>query len=60
MPSLLVKVRQEIPDMGLLLLVADDEGVGEVHGDGSFPGSRHHHLHRAKHPLHGPGALPHD
>lgn len=58
--SLLVHVRQEVPDMGLLLLVAADEGVGEVHGDGPVPGSGHHHMHRAQHPLHGHGALPHD
>ena len=60
MPSLLVHIRQEVPDMGLLPLVASAEGLGEMHGDGSFPGSGYHHMHRAEHPLHGPGALPHD
>lgn len=59
-PSLLVHICQEVPDMGLLPLVAEDEGVREVHGDGSFPGSRYHHMHCAEHALHGPGALPHD
>lgn len=59
-PPLLVHVCQEVPDMGLLPLVAAGEGVGEVHGDGSFSGSGYHHMHCAEHPLHGPGALPHD
>lgn len=59
-PSLLVHICQEVPDMGLLPLVAEDKGVGEDHGDGSFPGFRYHHMHCAEHPLHGPGALPND
>lgn len=59
-PPLLVHIRQEVPHLGLLPLVAAAEGVGEVHGDGPFPGSGYHHMHCAEHPLHGPGALPHD
>lgn len=59
-PSLLVQIRQEVPDLGLLPLVAEDEGLGEVHGDGSFPGPGYHRMHCAEHPLHGPGALSHD
>lgn len=60
MPSLLVHLRQEVPDLELLPLVAAAEGVCEVHGDGSLPGPGDHHLYRPEHPLHGPGALPHD
>lgn len=59
-PSMLVRVCKEVFDMGLQPVVAEVEGVGEVHGDGSFSGSWYHHMHCAEHPLHGPGALPHD
>lgn len=57
--SLLVHICQEVPDLGQPL-VAQDQGLGQANGYGSFPGSRHHHMHRAEHPLHGLGALPHD
>lgn len=57
---MLVHVCQEVFNMGLLPLVAKDKGVCKVHGDGSFPGSGDHHMHCAKHLVHGPGALPHD
>lgn len=60
MSSMLVFICQKVPDMELLPLVAEVEGVGEVHGDGSFSGSWYHHMHRAQHPVHGSGALPHD
>ncbi len=58
--SLLVHFCKKVPGVGLLPLVAAGEGLGEVHGDGSFPGSGYHHMHCTEHPLHGPGALPHD
>lgn len=57
---LLVHLRQEVPDMGMLPLVATGEGVGDIDGDGSLPGPGYHHMHRAEHPLHGSGTLPHD
>lgn len=57
---LLVHLCQEVPDMGMLPLVATGEGVGDVDGDGSLPGPGYHHMHRAEHPLHGSGTLPHD
>lgn len=40
--------------------MAEGEAVGEVHGDGPFPGSWNHYMYCAQHPLYGSGALPHD
>lgn len=57
---LLVHICQDVPDMGMLPLVAEGEGVGDTDGDGSLPGPGHHHMHRAEHPLHGSGTLPYD
>lgn len=59
-PPLLVRLRQEVFNMGLLPLVAEVKGVCEVHGDGSLPGSGDHHMYCAEHAVHGSGALPHD
>lgn len=57
---LLVRVRPQVPGVDVLPRLAEGEGVGEDHGDGSLPGSGHHYLHRSQHALHGSGTLSHD
>lgn len=56
----LVRVRSQVSGVDVLPRLAEAEGVGEVHGEWSLPGSGHHHLHRPQHALHGTGTLSHD
>ncbi len=56
----LVRVCTQVPGLDVLPQMAEAEGLGEVHGERSVPGSGHHYLHRSQHALHGSGALSHD
>lgn len=60
MSPVLVRVRSQVYGVDVWSQLAETEGMGEVYGDGSLPGSGHHHLHRSQHALHGTGTLSHD
>lgn len=57
--AVLVHFCPQVPDMGLLSTMVEDQESGRTHCDGSVHGLDHYHLHCAEHSLHGNGTPAH-
>lgn len=60
MPPLLAQFCHQVPHLGMLSSVAEDQEVGETYCDGSICRPHYHHLHRTQHIVYGYGALSND
>lgn len=59
MPPVLVHLCRNLPHLGMLSSMAEVQEGGQLDSNGSICGLNYHHLHCAKHTVHGHGALSH-